>query len=54
MFDLIVRAFYGEYLDEIMLRTGDDYDPYHYIDEGEMPASYSDEELEEFDWSEEE
>ena len=53
MFDLIVRAFYGEYLDEIMLRTGDNYDPYNYIEEDEITVTCSDEELEEFDWSEE-
>ena len=54
MLDLMMKAFYGEYLDEIMLRVGDDYDPYYYIDEDEIPATYSDKELEEFEWSEEE
>ena len=43
----------SEYYDEVVERVSDNYDPYNYIEEGEIPMTCSDEELEEFDWSEE-
>ena len=42
------------YLEEILQRDRDDYDPYEYIEEENLLELGSDQEIEEFDWDEEE
>ena len=42
------------YLQEILQRDRDDYDPYEYIEEENLLELGSDQEIEEFDWDEEE
>ena len=52
MFGGMIRSLYGAYLDEIIQRVSEDYDPYEYVEEDDAPEGGSDSELEEFDWSE--
>lgn len=53
MFDTTLKPFYADYLDEVMLRSGDNYDPYDYVEEQDVAVSCDEEQLEEFDWSDE-
>ena len=52
MFGGMIRSLYGAYLDEIIQRVSEDYDPYEYVEEDDEPEGGSDSELEKFDWSE--
>ena len=42
------------FLEELLERVSGDYDPYNYVEDEVLPISFDDQDLEDFDWYEEE